>query len=76
MPAQQMNDHDLLVRLDTKLDALTGTIGEMKTALPLKADAGRVDKLEARVERSDRKLYTIAGGLAAAELFLRLFFQR
>lgn len=64
-------DHDLLVRLDTKLDQLSADFREMKTSLSGKADAARVDKLESQVEDTKRRLYMMAGGLVVIEALLR-----
>jgi hypothetical protein len=44
-----VNDHDLLVRLDTKLDTLSTLFAEVRSGLALKADASRVEKLEAQI---------------------------
>jgi hypothetical protein len=50
-------DHDLLVRLDTKLDALTNTLTEMRMQISLKADTARIDKLEtSRVDKIELAL--------------------
>jgi nicotinate-nucleotide pyrophosphorylase len=50
-------DHDLLVRLDTKLDALTASLNDMRLQVSLKADSTRVDKLEtSRVDKLELAL--------------------
>ncbi len=69
--SQPMDDHDLLVRLDAKLDVLSASFGEMKSSVSGKADAQRVDKLEIRQEATERKMYMIVGGLAALEFALK-----
>lgn len=70
------NDHDLLVRLDTKLDALTASFQEVKTALASKADASRVEKLENVVEGIRSKVYTAAGGLAVLQFVIHLLWPK
>lgn len=48
-------DHDLLVRLDTKLDLLTSAFLEIKLSVAAKADSSRLDKLEStRIEKLER----------------------
>lgn len=65
------NDHDLLVRLDTKMDTLGGQIAEVKASLDKKAESGRVDKLEDAVEQIRSKIYYATGGLAVLQVVLR-----
>ncbi len=76
---QQMNDHDLLVRIDARTEALQEVVAEMKDALTAKADAAWVTRIEARQEKTElrvssneRKLNYLAGGLIAVEAALRL----
>jgi hypothetical protein len=75
-------DHDLLVRLDTKLDALSTQFTEARVALALKADVVRVEKLEvsakedrATLEEIRRKLYGITSGLAVVQVGLHFFLR-
>ena len=78
MPAQ-LNDHDLIVRIDARTETLQQTSIEIKEELKAKADAERVARLEARQEKaeqkresSDRKLNYILGGLVVFEAALKL----
>jgi hypothetical protein len=73
--ATPANDHDLLVRLDTKLDALSLSFAEVKIAVAAKADASRVEKLEASVEVLKTKAYGAAGALAALQFVLHWFLK-
>lgn len=66
------NDHDLLVRLDTKLDALSASFAEVKIAVAGKADSVRVEKLELAMDSVKGKLYTIGGSLGAMQLGVEL----
>jgi len=64
---QQFDDHSLLVRLDTKLDLLSASFGEIKMAVQQKAENERVDKLESRLETTEKRVYMMLGGLAVVE---------
>ncbi len=77
MPAQ-LNDHDLLVRIDARTETLQQDSLEIKEELKAKADAERVarievrqDKSEARQETAERKLNYILGGLVVFEAALK-----
>jgi polyhydroxyalkanoate synthesis regulator phasin len=48
-------DHDLLVRLDTKLDGLSSHFLDVRRMLNSKADAARVEKLERQIEEIQTK---------------------
>ncbi len=79
---QAMNDHDLLVRLDTKLDALTAGFQDLKLTVNSKADSTRVDRLESRADGQDKrldghdkKLAMFAGGLIVFEFVARFLFR-
>ena len=70
-------DHDLLVRLDTKIDALSVQFTEARTALALKADLSRVETLECStvanrelIEELRRKLYGAGCVLGALQVGL------
>jgi CheY-like chemotaxis protein len=69
------NDHDLLVRLDTKLDLLSVQLNEVRVQVAGKADAATLDpriaKLEQRLESQQRTVYMMLGGLAVLELLLK-----
>lgn len=67
----ELNDHDLLVRLDTKLDQLSTDFREVKESVRGKADSLRVEKVETRLDETQRKLYMISGGLIVVESLLR-----
>lgn len=78
MPAQ-LNDHDLLVRIDARTEALQEHVSEMKETLTTKADADRVARLEGRMDKSDdnqkqadKKLNYICGGLIALQALLKV----
>ncbi len=73
-----IEERDLLIRLDTKMDALQASFTEMKASVNSKAEAERVKELETKVEKIDerqressKKLYMICGGIAALELLLK-----
>jgi len=68
---QQLNDHDLLVRIDARTEALQETQLEMKETLHSKADADRVARLEQRQDKSDAKLNYVVGGILALEALLK-----
>ena len=68
-------DHDLLVRLDTKLDALSIQFSEARTALALKADLTRVEKLENCLDDVRKKTYTAMGGLTVLQFGLHFFLK-
>lgn len=79
---QGMDDHDLLVRLDTKLDALSLSFQELKATVNSKADISRVDRLEERsdlqdrrLDAHDRKLAMFAGGCLVFEVVSRFLFK-
>ena len=79
MTEQTIDGRDLLIRLDTKMDALQASFTEMKAAVNSKAEAERVKDLETRVEKLDerqregsKKLYMICGGITALELILKV----
>jgi hypothetical protein len=66
-----MNDHDLLVRLDTKLDRMSDDFKEVKDSVRGKAEIIRVEKIELRLDDTQRKLYMVTGGLVVVEALLR-----
>jgi hypothetical protein len=67
MEPHNYSDHDLLVRLDGKVDGLSVLVGELRADLPRKADAHRVDKLESELDTVKARLYALTGGLAALQ---------
>jgi hypothetical protein len=67
---QVNNDHDLLVRVDTKLDMLAGSFSEVKNSVNTKAENTRVDKLENRMELTERKVYMATGGIVVLQVLL------
>ncbi len=57
-------DHDLLVRLDTKLDLVSIQLNEARVKMGMKADSARVDKLERLVDgKSESKALTDLSGV-------------
>ncbi len=69
MAVQKINpDHDLLVRLDTKLDVLSATFHETRLAVGSKAEAVRLEKLELIVSAMQNKIYWGMGALAAVQV--------
>jgi hypothetical protein len=73
MPTETTREErDLLIRVETKLDLLTTTVSEIKAAVGEKADAHRVGKLEDRLEKTERKVYAMCGGLAVVEVLLKM----
>jgi hypothetical protein len=79
---QGMDDHDLLVRLDTKLDALTAAFQELKTTVNSKADSSRVARLEERADNQDKrldghdkKLAMFAGGWLVFEALAKILWK-
>ena len=79
MPPSQLDDHDLLIRLDAKLDALSAAFADIKTSLSGKAEGThltelkvRVDKLEGRTGNSEKKIAMIAGGLIVIDVVIGL----
>ena len=81
---QSFDDHEMLIRLDTKLDALKESVAEVKESLSevnqavaTKADVTAVDKLEQRIdkleeaqEKDRQKLWMILGGLGMGQFVL------
>lgn len=67
-----MSDHDLLVVAVTKLDALSASVNEMRASVSTKAEAVRVDKLETRLDATERKVYLMTGALLAIQAALKL----
>jgi CheY-like chemotaxis protein len=69
------DDHDLLVRLDTKLDLLSVQVNEVRVQVASKADMStiepRIAKIEARLDSQQRTVYMMLGGLAVLEVFLK-----
>jgi hypothetical protein len=57
-PSFSLRDRDLLVRLDAKLDGLSGAFSDVRMAVGLKADTSRVDKLERQIEEIQTKAIT------------------
>jgi hypothetical protein len=75
-------DHDLLVRLDTKMDALSTQFTEARVALALKADLSRVEALECStaanrelIEELRRKLYGVGCVLGVLQVGLHWFLK-
>jgi hypothetical protein len=82
MPQTINDDHDLLVRIDEKLGALSEAFLELKESVKAKADTGRVDRLEGRADVTekrldghDKKLAMLAGGLIVFEALARWLFK-
>ena len=80
MPNDGMQDRDLLIRLDEKLDGLFATITELKHELTQKAGTERVSFLESRVEDLesrvnilDKMVYMALGGIAILQCALSFF---
>ena len=67
------SDHDLLVRLDAKLDALSVQFSEVRSSVSTKAEAGRVDRLEAQINSMEHKVYMATGGLLSLQIILKFF---
>ena len=77
-----LDDHDLLVRLDAKLDGLSTQFSEVKATIHQKADTVRVekldllvDKLETRLDSNEHKLYMLLGGVAVLEVVLKIVWK-
>jgi hypothetical protein len=79
-------DHDLLVKLDVKLDMMAATLNEARLSVGGKADSAqieqRISKLESttndRFTRGDNKhdalsikVYMLVGGVVAIEVLLK-----
>ena len=69
------SDHDLLVRLDTKLDLVSIQFNEVRTQMVGKADHALVDarigKVETKLDFVLRNMYMFGGALLAVELVLK-----
>jgi CheY-like chemotaxis protein len=69
------NDHDLLVRLDVKLDLVSVQLNEARVLLAAKADREtiepRLQKIESSVADLGRKVAMIVGGLLVIEVALK-----
>lgn len=68
-------DHDLLVRLDTKLDVLAISFNETRLAVGSKAEAARLEKLEVAVDGIKAKIYWAAGALTAAQFAIHFLLK-
>ena len=68
-----VTDHDLLLVTCTKLDAIRADVNRLKTRIDSKADSARLERLSSRFARSERKLYTLLGGLSIIQVLLRLY---
>lgn len=68
-------DHDLLVRLDTKLDALSALFTEVRMSVSAKAESSRVDAIEKLVNAINNKIYSAMGGLAVLQVCIHLFWK-
>lgn len=63
-PSPNASDHDLLIRIDTKVDVLTSTVQETRTALSAridrlaqdKANVTELDPLRKMIERQQEQL--------------------
>lgn len=73
--AESSSDHDLLVRLDVKLDLVSLQLNEARVQMVGKAETSvlepRLVKLEQRVEASQKTMAMIVGGLIVADALLR-----
>ncbi len=68
-------DHDLLVRLDTKLDVLAVSFNEVRLSVGAKAETVRLEKLEHVVTDIQKKVYWAAGILTAAQFAAHYFLK-
>ena len=68
-------DHDLLVRLDTKLDVLSAAFSEVRASVAAKADTVRVDRLEALIHSMNNKIYAAMGALGAVQVLIHLLWK-
>lgn len=75
----ESSDHDLLVRLDVKLDLVSLQLNEARVQMVGKAETAqlepRLGKIEQRVESSQKTMYMIVGGLMVVEVLIRVFFK-
>lgn len=75
VPISVTSDHDLLVRLDTKLDTLATQLTEARTLVSNKVDAAafepRISKLETKVDWNSKTTYMLIGGLMVAEFVFK-----
>lgn len=66
-------DHDLLLRVDTKLDNLIESFAKVEIAVAAKADTERVSKLEERVTSLQAKVFTAGGAVSALQFALQFY---
>lgn len=60
-------DHDLLVRLETKLDGVTSQLSEARGLLSTKADSSRVEKLEKQLDEIQAKALVTKADVSQVE---------
>lgn len=65
-----IEDHDLLVRLDEKMDTVQAAVAELK-----KDTIDKVEKLESRLDATRVRVWMITGGCLVAEFILGLLFK-
>lgn len=77
--AENSSDHDLLVRLDVKLDLVSLQLNEARVQMVGKAETAqlepRLSKIEQRVEFSQKTTYMIVGGLMVVQVLLRFLIK-
>jgi CheY-like chemotaxis protein len=70
------NDHDVLIRVETKLDLVSVQLAEVRGQISGKVEQAvlepRLAKVEAKAEAMEKKMYMIIGGLIVIEILLKL----
>ena len=69
----ETNDHDLLIRMDTRLQDLRTDIGEFKIRLAQKCDKEEAEKrFETRMRKLERFFYIATGVLIFIQFLLNI----
>jgi hypothetical protein len=63
---QQESDHDLLIRLDTKMDGIGEAVAKIEAHLSSKADSSDLTALEKRVKDLETTIQVQSNALTAA----------
>lgn len=70
-PATQASDRELLIRIDERIASLQTDFVELKQDVKEKASITSVNKLQRRVNKNDRRLSYICGGLIVIEAAMK-----
>lgn len=65
-----IDDHDLLVRLDEKMDSVQAAVAELK-----KSTDDKVDKIDGRLDETRKRVWMIMGGCLVAEFVIGLLLK-